>query len=188
MIFGCSCVGYHPGPQEVIVQPDFARSVLDRLPLAEGVLSVWSYICAEEPLQDLYARRRHHGQQRKISFPTLVDLIRDALLEHGGSGRQSFQRGREQGSLNASDPAAYGKLARLPLPVSEAFLAEGTSRLQELFPEIHVVPLPASLQAFTVYILGGKVIKRGPKRLRPVRGTKGGVLVGKTLVALDLSR
>jgi hypothetical protein len=117
----------------------------------------------------------------------MVNLVADALLEHEGSGRKSFERGRENGELNVSIAAAYGKLGRLPTAVSEAFLAESTDRLGEVFPRHVAVTLPASLQAFDAMVLDGKALKRVPKRLRPLRKLAGGVLGGKALVALQLS-
>lgn len=167
--------------------PEFARDVLNRLPLAEGALSLWRWVCADEPLADLFERHRGACYQDKIAFPTLVALMRDALLEHDGSGRKSFQRGRECGALAASVEAAYGKLGRLPLALSEAFLAGGAERLRELLPPAAARPIPESLQALRVFVLDGKAIKRVPKRLRPLRGRPGGVLGGKALVALELS-
>ena len=44
-----------------------------------------------------------------ISFGLFVQLIADALLEHHGSGRQSFERARETKDLEASIRAAYKK-------------------------------------------------------------------------------
>ncbi len=77
--------------------------------------------------------------------------------------------------------------ARLPSAVSEAFLAEGTDRLLRLFPLQRSVKLPPSVRLFAVTVLDGKAIKRVPKRLRPLRKAKGGVLGGKALAALDLA-
>lgn len=169
------------------MQPAFAREVLNRLPLAEGVLSLWRWICADGPLDDLFERHRGACYHDKIAFPTLVALVRDALLEHDGSGRKSFQRGRECGALAASVEAAYGKLGRLPLALSEAFLAGGAERLRELQPPAAARPVPKSLQTLRVFVVDGKAIKRVPKRLRPLRGRPGGLLGGKALVALELS-
>ena len=76
---------------------EFAREVLTRLPLAEAVLWLWRWIVDEQFLHELFRRQRGRGYEQVISFPVLVELIADALLEHRGSGRQSFQRGREQG-------------------------------------------------------------------------------------------
>ena len=117
----------------------------------------------------------------------MVALIGDALLEHQGSGRQSFQRGREHGELTVSLQAAYQKLARLPLAVSEAFVADSTQRLLPLLPAAptHAL-LPASLHALAIVVLDGKVVKGVPKRLRSLRGCCGGVVGGKALAALDL--
>jgi Transposase DDE domain len=42
------------------------------------------------------------------------------------------------------------------------------------------------LHALAIVVLDGKVVKRVPKRLRPLRGCPGGVLGGKALAALNL--
>ena len=44
-----------------------------------------------------------------------VELIRDALLLHKGSGRQSFERAQREDRLKVAVQSAYGKLARMPL-------------------------------------------------------------------------
>src|SRR5438105_10517498 len=144
---------------------DFAPSVLRQLPLAEAVLRLCQWQCAPEALNELFEQHRGACYTKTLRFATLVSLIGDALLEHEGSGRQSFQRGRRQGELTVSDQAAYQKLSRLPRAVTEAFLALTTQRLVELVPPLrsddHV--LPASVRAFTVITLDGKAIKRVPK-------------------------
>jgi hypothetical protein len=160
------------------------REVLARLPLAEAVLLVWSHLADETFLTDLFEAHRGRCYQRVLTFPVLVSLIAEALLEHGGSGRQSFERAAEDGQLLASIQAAYGKLSRLPIPLSEALLAHGTGRLRALFPEGAASPVPRSLRDFSVVVLDGKAIKRVAKRLKPLRGVTGGVLGGKALVAL----
>jgi len=157
------------------------------LPLSEAVLLLARHATSPDILGDLFDRHRGAAYQRELSFSTLVTLIGDALLEHDGSGRQSFQRGQEQGELAVSVQAAYQKLGRLPLPVSEAFLAESTQRLLEVLPAPQPnSPLPASLHAFEIIVLDGKAIKRVPKRLLPLRGCAGGVLGGKGLAAVNL--
>jgi hypothetical protein len=163
------------------------REVLQRLPLSEAVLLLARHATAADVLNDLFERHRGSAYQRQLTFATLVALTGDALLEHDGSGRQSFARAREQGELSVTIQAAYQKLAHLPLPVSEALLAESTQRLLHVLPAPTPNPtLPASLHALEIIALDGKVVKRVPKRLRPLRGCPGGVLGGKALVALNL--
>jgi DDE family transposase len=165
----------------------FKREVLLRLPLAEAVLLLARHATAADVLNDLFDRHRGSAYQRELSFATLVALIGDALLQHDGSARQSFQRARQQGELPVSIQAAYQKLGRLPLPVSEAFLAESTQHLLQVLPAPTTGTLvPTSLQAFALILLDGKAVKRVPKRLRPLRGCCGGVLGGKALAALSL--
>lgn len=167
----------------------FAPETLRRLPLAEAVLRLWQWHCAPQALNDLFEAHRGACYTRTLSFATLVGLIGDALLEHDGSGRQSFQRGRAQGELTVSVQAAYQKLARLPLAVSENFLCAPTRGLLQLYPESlpAEADIPACLRAFTVIPLDGKAIKGVPKRLLPLRHCSGGVLGGKALVALHLA-
>jgi hypothetical protein len=167
--------------------PAFDREVLQRLPLSEAVLLLTQQATATDTLNDLFDRERGSAYQHQLSFATLVALVGDALLEFDGSGRQSFQRGREHGELTVSIQATYQKLARLPLAVSEAFLADSTQRLLQVLPApaAHTT-LPASLHAFDIVVLDGKVVKRVPKRLRPLRGCPGGVVGGKALAALSL--
>ncbi|HET8644368.1 MAG TPA: transposase [Vicinamibacteria bacterium] len=168
---------------------DFAPAVLTRLPLAEAVLTLWHWHCSPQALDELFEAHRGACYRRELSFATLVALIGDALLEHGGSARRSFQRGREDGTLPVTAQAAYQKLGRLPLALSEAFLASSTRGLLEVFPAAPPAeaPLPPCVRDLTVVVLDGKAVKRVPKRLRPLRGRSGGVLGGKALVALELA-
>jgi hypothetical protein len=172
--------------QEADCPREFAQEVLRRLPLAEAVLGLWRWIADPQFLQDLFAQHRGRGYEQSISFPVLVQLIADVLLEHAGSGRKSFQRGQEHGHLAASLQAAYQKLGRLPLRLSEAFVAESTARLQALYPAGARVALSPSVRGFQVVVVDGKTVKRVAKRLKAVRGRKGGVLGGKALVAVAL--
>jgi hypothetical protein len=114
-----------------------------------------------------------------------VQLIGDALLQYNGSGHQAFSHARESQELEASVVAAYGKLRRLPIPLSMAFLRESSDRLREIFPESVRRTTPESLRGMQVVILDGKAIKRVAKRLKKLRGVKGGVLGGRALVAQD---
>jgi Transposase DDE domain len=169
------------------MQPDFAREVLTRLPLAEAVLSLWQWVADECFLHALFARHRGAGYKKVLSFVSLVQLIADALLEHRGSGRKSFVRAQERGELEASVQAVYQKLGRIPLGLSEAWLAESTERVRPVYPSALPRVVPSSVQEFTVLVVDGKAIKRVAKRLKPLQGRKGGVLGGKALVALELT-
>jgi IS4 transposase len=118
-------------------------------------------------------------------FPDLVQLIADALLEHGGSGNQSFSRARESGELEASKTAAYGKLGRLPVSLSQAFLMDLSRSLRELFPPQARRQPPASLRGFRTITMDGKAIKKVAKRLKLLRRVGGGLLGGRSLVAME---
>jgi hypothetical protein len=162
--------------------------VLARMPLAEAVLTLWRWVADETYLDQVFDQNRGRCYERILSFPLMVRLIRDALLEHEGSGRKSFEHARERDELETSFNAAYGKLGRLPIPVSTAFLSGCTARLCEVYPQAEMahVPIPESLAAFRPIIFDGKAIKNVAKRLKPLRGTAGGLLGGRTLVAMDV--
>jgi DDE family transposase len=160
------------------------QAVWARMPLAEAVVQVLQYVGTAPRLQAIFHEHRGRCYDKRISFPDLVTLIGNALLEHGGSGNQSFSRARETGELQASKVAAYGKLGRLPVAVSQAFLAELSQDLRELFPaSAHRQP-PASLRAMHTITLDGKAIKGVAKRLKLLRKVAGGMLGGRALVAL----
>jgi hypothetical protein len=81
---------------------ELAREIVSRLPLAEAVLSLWRWGADPLFLLSVFVRHRGLGYEKAISFEVLVQLLADALLEHQGSGKKSFARGREQGLLTAS--------------------------------------------------------------------------------------
>src|SRR5258705_10852286 len=170
------------------MEAEFAREILSRLPLAEAVLSLWRWVADPLFWLSVFARHRRQGYEKEISFGILVQLIADALLEHQGSGKKSFARGREQGLLTASVQAVYQKLSRVPLGLSEAWLAESTARLRLVYPEAACLPMVPALRDLEAIIVDGKAIKGVAKRLQPLRGRKGGGLGGKALGALEFRR
>ncbi|MDX1968076.1 MAG: transposase [Planctomycetaceae bacterium] len=160
------------------------RAALARMPLAEGVGWLWRYVLDDDALQQVWDEHRGRCWNGILTFPLLVELVRDALLECR-SGRESFLKHQEAGTLETSLQAAYGKLKRTPVAVSEALLRHCTQRLRDVFPEWACWQKPRSLQAFRVLIYDGKAIKRVAKRLKPCRGAPGGLLGGRALVAID---
>ena len=165
---------------------DFNQELLSRLPLAEAVLVALSHIAQPAFLEDLYERLRGRTYQKVLSFPVLVNLICDALIQHKGSGKQSFARADEQDCMPVSDSAAYRKLARIPLALSEGLLSEATDRLSVLSCSKPATPIPPSLRGMTLVALDGKKIKRVAKRIKALRGLPGAVLGAKLLVGLRL--
>jgi hypothetical protein len=161
----------------------FDREVCRRLPLAEACWRLLDFVTHDDFLDDVFARHRGRSYEDVISFPLFVHLIGDALLQHQASAHQSFSRARADGDLQASFQAAYGKLARVPLSLSQGFLFEASSRLRLVFPPVDQ-PLPPSLAAFQVIAFDGKKIKEVARRLKPLRRLKGQFLGGKLLVGL----
>ena len=155
-----------------------------KMPLAEAVLQVLRYVGDDERLHAIFNEGRGRCYDGEIQFARLVKLIGDALLQHGGSGNQSFSRARETGELTASKVAAYGKLGRLPLAVSQTFLSRLSRSLRELFPAEARRQPPATLRSFSTVIMDGKAIKKVAKRLKLLRRVGGGLLGGRALVGM----
>jgi hypothetical protein len=99
---------------KAVVKP-FSREVLRRVPLAEAVLSRWAFVMAPEFLDGVFQRHRGRSFEDVLKFSVLVELIADAIVQHRGSGRQSFERARLNETLPTSVEAAYGKLRRVPV-------------------------------------------------------------------------
>ena len=166
----------------------FQRDLLSRLPLAEAVLLLFGHVLDGPSLERVFDGHRGRCYERELGFATLTNLTRDALVRHGGSGRASFERAAEAGTLPVAVNTAYAKLARVPPAVSEALLGHAAGRLSGLFPDGYAAhPVPASLAgAFRVVVLDGKTVKHVARRLKWTRDLRGRLLGGKLCVALDL--
>lgn len=160
----------------------FSRDVLSRLPLATAVLTVSAHVLAPEFLDDFFARNAAGSYQGAISFPHFLDLVGDALLRRDGSLCSALEH---HGDLAASKQAYYGKLRRIPLPLSVALLREAAGRLRPLVAAGTLASLPASLAGYEVRMIDGKKLKRVAKRLLASRGTPGKLFGGKLLVSWD---
>jgi hypothetical protein len=162
----------------------YARETLQRLPLADATLSLWAFVLQPAFLDGVFLRYRGRSFEDTLRFAVFVELIGDALLQHAGSGRQSFARAKEHGTLPTSSEAVYGKRRRVPLSLSLGFFAESTARLRTLLPaRLTATALPPSLDGLTVGVGDGKTLKRVAKRLLAARGVAGKVYGGKLLVA-----
>lgn len=160
-----------------------APQVLARLPLAQAVLTTWRFVADDALLNNIFHSHRGRCYDHTISFPTLVRLIHDVLVGASPSANRRFTHATQSGELPASLQAAYAKLGRLPRNVSHAFLADCTDRLDSLMSTPDTTPLPQCLEPWEVVALDGKAIKNVAKRLGPARGTSGGILGGRALVA-----
>lgn len=173
-----------PVPTEsapALPREQFVQQVIHGLPLADTVLSLAAYVFQPDFLDRLFERHRQRSYQDTLTFPHFVNLLRDALLQHGGSARQTLERA-DTDTLPVSYAAFYGKLRRVPLSLSQGFLADVTLRLQDLLPPVRRA-LPASLADLEPVIIDGKKLKRVAKRLLPARRLAGKLFGGKLLAA-----
>ena len=165
----------------------FDMEVCRRLPLAEAALRMLDYVCREDFLAEVFTQHRGRSYQDVLTFATLVHLVGDALLEYEGTGRQAFERARGTGEVETSSRAVYGKLSRMPLPLSLALLAGATARLTELYPRaVAAKAVPSSLQGLEVVFHDGKTIKHVAKRLKVLQKYLGKLLGGKLVVSQSL--
>ena len=119
-----------------------------------------------------------------LAFAELVTVLTDAVTRYRGSGLPAIDQALGHQRLSTRARAVYGKRARLPLPLAEAFLAGLSARLRPLFPAgLYRTALPASLAGLAVVILDGKKIKKAAKRLLATRGQPGKLYGGKILAA-----
>ena len=167
----------------------FSAKVLSKLPLADAVWRILHFTLSDSWLQDLWSRRRGRCYEKVLEFSTLARLVGEALTQHGGSGRQAFERGRESNTLPVAISSAFDKLANLPVPLSENLLEEGAQRLTELLPEGSAVdpfPLPACWNGQEVFGLDGKAVKHVKRLLKRLRGLQAGILGARASVGLNL--
>jgi hypothetical protein len=124
-----------------------------------------------------------------LDFSTLARLVAEALTQHGGSGRQAFERGLELDTLPVAISSAFKKLGNLPVPLSQNLLEEGTQRLGEILPpksRVDPFPLPACWDGHEVFGIDGKAVKHVKRLLKPLRGLQAGILGARSSVALNL--
>lgn len=167
-----------------VYDPYFFAQVLKRLPLADAVLHLLGHALDDKFLSACFAKHRGHCYEDTLSFPRLVEILTDALLVHHGSARQALIEAEKKGTLPTCKEAFYGKLRRLPLDLSVAFMTDASRRLNELLP-VQTNPLPASLHAYQVNIIDGKKTKHVAKKLKLTRAQAGQLFGSKLLAGYD---
>jgi DDE family transposase len=167
-----------------VCDPSFFREILTRLPLADAVFHLLGYALNESFLSACFEKHRGQCYEDTLSFPKLVEILTDALLVHHGSGRQALLNAQKKETLPTCKEAFYGKLRRLPLELSVAFMTEASRRLNELLP-VQNNPLPPSLHGYQVRIIDGKKTKHIAKKLKLTRAQAGQLFGAKLLAAYD---
>jgi hypothetical protein len=158
-----------------------------RLPLADAAFRLLDFATCDEFLDGVFQRHRGRSYERDITFPLFVHLLADATVGHRGSANQAFEHAIEDGSLDATVQAMYGKLKRVPCNLSLGFFCETAARLRGVASTVVANPLPKSLAGFWTLGFDGKKLKYVTKRLKPTRGLKGNLFGGKLLVVQDLA-
>jgi hypothetical protein len=163
------------------------RQLLTRLPLAKVVLMCFSFVMDHASLDELFEQHRGRAYTKKLSFSTIVYLIRDALISRQEGTRRHLERAKAQQQLPASVEAFYRKLGRLPLEVSLAFVRQAAAQVAELLPPDHPQWIaPVSLAEFDLRALDGKTIKHVEHRLKATRAVRGKLGGAKLQVAQDM--
>ena len=137
---------------------DFARELMRRSPLAACVLETCDFIFDKSFLRSIWDEHRGRCYEDVLTFKDFLCLMRDALVNHGGSAHQLFVDLERDGEEPCDESNFYRKLARTPVALSRALLREGTQRLRQLLPEsaTPVVELPGCFDRYTLVVGDGK--------------------------------
>lgn len=164
--------------------PAFFGEVIRRLPLADAVLHLLGYALDKTFLDECFQKHRGQCYEDTLSFPKLVEILTDALLVQHGSARQALLEAQKKEALPVCKEAFYGKLRRLPLNLSVAFMTQASQRLNDLLP-VQDNPLPPSLHGFRIRIVDGKKTKHVAKKLKLTRSQAGQLFGAKLLAGYD---
>jgi hypothetical protein len=162
----------------------FSKQLIGRLPLACATLELFDFAFDRQLIGGIYEDHRGRCYTDLLNFPKLLELVRDCLLQHGGSGHRLFLELERDGAEPVDESNFYRKLARMPVAVSRALLRECTARLTQLVT-LRAVLLPGCFEAFAVVVIDGKKVKNASARLKPTRPYSGALLAAKALVAMD---
>jgi hypothetical protein len=165
----------------------FDRQILAKLPLADAVLSLSAWCLEHDSLTESYELHRGRCHTRILAFPDFVRILWDCLSGPWGSARSGLLKASEEGRLDVSLKAFYGKLARVPTEVTLGFFQSCADRLRQVFPT-EWEQRPQSLLQYSTILLDGKVIKHVPRRMRALRYDRVNackLLGARSLVACD---
>jgi hypothetical protein len=169
------------------VKVEFARGVVNRLPLAESVTSLFNWICQDDFLDKVFQKHRGRSYERQISFSQMVRHVADALMQHQASGHQGFQRAKKEGDLETDVRSVDRKLSHLPISLSMGFFQEATKRLQKIYPQsVDTNLVPKSLRKLAVCVHDGKTIKDLRNQLKVLRSINGSILGGRLVISRQL--
>jgi DDE family transposase len=161
--------------------------VSQRLPLADAILRILSYVTDDAFLANVFERHRGRSFERELPFPLFVRLMADALTGHRGSAHKAFRNAQEEGTLETSVQAMYNRLATIPISVSMGLFSEAIARLDAVVLCPVNNTLPISLREYRAVAMDGKKLKYVAKRLKPLRGLNGNVFGGKLVVVQDMA-
>ena len=165
----------------------FDAQLLARLPLARAVLELFDHVLDDDLCGAVFDAHRGRCYQDELTFPTLVRVVRDALVLHGGSANRAILDAVDAGRLGCAPSGVYRKLGNLPPALSQAMLSRGTARLAALAADGAARVLAACFDELDVIVIDGKKLKKAAKRLLAARDYSSGSLLGaKLLVALSL--
>lgn len=164
----------------------FAKQLMDRSPLAGSVLELFDFVLDDQLLTRIWEAHRGRCYEDVLKFPDFLRLMRDGLINHGGSAHRLFVELERTDSHPIDESNFYRKLSRMPVELSRALLRECTQRLGEVMPRQLAVSLPACFDGFEAFIGDGKKIKNVAKRLAPTRGYSGKLLGAKALVGVNV--
>lgn len=168
----------------------FDAQLLARLPLAQGMIELFDHVLDDALCDEVFNAHRGRCYEDALTFPTLVRVVRDALVLHGGSANRAIGDAVDADRLGAAPSGVYRKLANLPPALSQALLRRGTARLAALAAADDGAArraLAACFDDLDVVVIDGKQLKKAAKRLLSTRAyTSGSLLGAKLLVALSL--
>src|SRR5688500_4829657 len=161
----------------------FEAELMRRSPLAACVLEMSDFVFEDALMESIWGEHRGRCYQDVLKFPDLLRLMRDALVNHGGSAHRLFVSLERRAAQPVEESNFYRKLSRTPVEISRALLRQCTARLAGLMPPGAAgaagaaggagAALPACLDGFTAIAADGKKIKNAAKRLAPTRGFSG---------------
>ena len=158
-------------------------------PLADAVLSLFEGVWNPEQIERMYEENRGRSYRRKLRFGFLVDATAKAVVGKARSFWRLVLEAQHAGEVEASFQAIWGKVGRVPIPVSEALVRHSAEVLEKLSGDVFQgAEIPKSLEGFEVTVLDGTESQHVPHRPKSARGCLDQVLGNRLVAALDMRR